>query len=152
MSENKLRSHRCVRDLDSSNLSTMESCSLGEVSWKKGDWILTTGDLATRCFLLTSGDVQIETTPPGRKETLLQTIHGGDVLGWSWFIPPYRWAFDARAATDVTAVALDAAKLREAADAEPRFGYALTKKMFFLVADRLQATRLQLMDLYGPRA
>jgi CRP-like cAMP-binding protein len=152
VSENKLRNHRCARDMDSSSLSTLESCSLGEVSWKKGEWILTTGDLATRCFLLTSGDVQIETTPPGRQATLLQTIRGGDVLGWSWFIPPYRWAFDARAATDVTAVALDSAKLREAADADPRFGYALAKKMFFLVADRLQATRLQLMDLYGPRA
>ena len=152
MSENKLRNHRCARDMDSSSLSTLESCSLGEVSWKKGEWILTTGDLATRCYLLTSGDVQIETTPPGRQATLLQTIRGGDVLGWSWFIPPYRWAFDARAATDVTAVALDSAKLREAADADPRFGYALAKKMFFLVADRLQATRLQLMDLYGPRA
>ena len=152
MSENKLRNHRCARDMDSSSLSTLESCSVGEVSWKKGEWILTTGDLATRCYLLTSGDVQIETTPPGRQATLLQTIHGGDVLGWSWLIPPYRWAFDARAATDVTAIALDSAKLREAADADPRFGYALAKKMFFLVADRLQATRLQLMDLYGPRA
>jgi CRP-like cAMP-binding protein len=152
MSENKLRNHRCARDMDSSSLSTLESCSLGEVSWNKGEWILTTGDLATRCYLLTSGDVRIETTPPGRQATLLQTIHGGDVLGWSWLIPPYRWAFDARAATDVTAVALDSAKLREAADADPRFGYALAKKMFFLVADRLQATRLQLMDLYGPRA
>jgi CRP-like cAMP-binding protein len=102
--------------------------------------------------LLLSGEVQVETTPPGRTPTLLQTIQGGDVLGWSWMIPPHRWAFDARAATEVTAIALDAAKLRDAAEADPRFGYALMKRMFTLVVDRLQATRLQLMDLYGPRA
>lgn len=152
MSENLLRTHRCARDLDSANLAVLESCSLGTVNWKKGDWILTTGDLATRCYLLLTGEVHIETTPPGRKPTLLQTIHGGDVLGWSWLIPPHRWAFDARAATDATAVALDAERLRAAADADHHFGYALVKKMFVLVADRLQATRLQLMDLYGPRA
>ena len=152
MYEEKLRNHRFARDMDSANLATLESCSLGESTWKKGEWILTTGDLATRCYLLTSGDVHIETTPPGRKSTLLQTIHGGDVLGWSWMIPPHRWAFDARAGSDVTAIALDAAKLREAAEADPRFGYALMKRLFVLVADRLQATRLQLMDLYGPRA
>jgi CRP-like cAMP-binding protein len=152
MSEQKLRNHHATRDLDGPNLAILESCSLGEITWKKGEWILTTGDLATRCYLLLSGEVQVETTPPGRAPTLLQTIQGGDVLGWSWMIPPHRWAFDARAATEVTAIALDAAKLRDAAEADPRFGYALMKRMFTLVADRLQATRLQLMDLYGPRA
>ena len=148
----RLRNHRVARDFDSASLSVLESCSLGEVTWKKGDCILATGDEATRCYLLTVGDVFIETTPPGRSATLLQTIHGGDVLGWSWVIPPYRWAFDACAATDVTAIALDAAKLLAAAEADPRFGYTLMKRLFTLVTDRLQATRLQLMDLYGPRA
>jgi CRP/FNR family transcriptional regulator, cyclic AMP receptor protein len=152
MPEVKLRNHLCARDLDSASLAALESCAVGEVSWKKGDWVLSTGDVATRCYLLFSGEVQIETTSPGRPPTQLQTIHGGDVLGWSWLIPPYRWAFDARATTDTTAIALDAEKLRAAADADPKFGYVLVKKMFFLVADRLQATRLQLMDLYGPRA
>ncbi|HEX5631177.1 MAG TPA: cyclic nucleotide-binding domain-containing protein [Acidimicrobiia bacterium] len=152
MSDEKLRSHRFTRDMDSTSVSTLASCSLGEVSWKKGEWILTTGDEAKRCYLLMSGDVHIETTSPGRPATELQTIHGGDLLGWSWLIPPYRWAFDARAATDVTAVALDAKKLRVAAESDCTFGYALLTRMFTLVSDRLQATRLQLMDLYGPRA
>ncbi len=152
MSDENLRSHRFARDMDSASVSTLASCSLGEVSWKKGEWILTTGDEAKRCYLLMSGDVHIETTSPGRTATELQTIHGGDLLGWSWLIPPYRWAFDARASTDVTAIALDAKKLRDAADADCLFGYALLTRMFTLVSDRLQATRLQLMDLYGPRA
>jgi CRP-like cAMP-binding protein len=148
----KLRNHRVARDFDSASLAVLETCSLGEVAWKKGECILTTGDEATRCYLLTSGDVSIQTTPPGRSATLLQTIHGGDLLGWSWVIPPYRWAFDAYAATDVTAIALDAGRLLTAAEADPRFGYTLMKRLFTLLTDRLQATRLQLMDLYGPRA
>jgi CRP-like cAMP-binding protein len=152
VSDDKLRNHRFARDMDSASVATLASCSLGEVSWKKGEWILTSGDEAKRCYLLLSGDVHIETTPPGRSATLLQTIHGGDLLGWSWLIAPYRWAFDARAATEVTAIALDAARLRAAAEADCSFGYALLCRMFTLVTDRLQATRLQLMDLYGPRA
>lgn len=151
MSDSKLRSHRCARDLESSNLAIMENCSLGEVSWKKGDWILTTGDLATRCYLLVSGEVQIETTSPGRHPTLLQTIQGGDVLGWSWLIPPYRWAFDATAVTRVRAVAIDAGRLRSAMVEDASFGYALLSRLLVAVADRLQATRLQLLDVYGPR-
>lgn len=152
MSEDALRNHRCARSMDAPSLSVLESCSLGETSWKHGEFLLTTGELATRCYLITSGDVAVETAPPGGARTTLQTLHGGDVLGWSWLIPPHRWSFDARALTDVRAVALDADKLRAAAESDPRFGYALVMRMFTLVVDRLQATRLQLMDLYGPRA
>lgn len=152
MSEDALRTHRCARSLDAASLNTLETCSLGEKSWKQGEYLLTTGEVAGRCFLITAGDVAVETTPPGGVRVTLQTLHGGDVLGWSWLIPPYRWAFDARALTDVRAVALDADRLRAAAEADPRFGYALLMKIFVLVTDRLQATRLQLMDLYGPRA
>lgn len=147
-----LRTHRCARSLDAASLNVLETCSLGERSWKQGELLLTTGEMAEQCFLITGGDVAVETTPPGGSRMTLQTLHGGDVLGWSWLIPPFRWAFDARAVTDVRAVVLDAARLRAAAESDPRFGYALLMRMFVLVTDRLQATRLQLMDLYGPRA
>ena len=37
----------------------------------------------------------------------IETIEAGEVLGWSWLFPPYRWHFDARALAPVRATAFD---------------------------------------------
>jgi len=46
-------------------------------------------------WLLSSGEVGLEIHVPGRGEVLVETIHSGSVLGWSWMFPPYRWRFGA---------------------------------------------------------
>lgn len=78
-------------------------------------------------------------------------LPAGEVLGWSWFYPPYRWHFDAQAITLTRAIAFDAHKLRELCDRDHTLGYALTKRFAYVLFERLQATRLQLLDVYGGR-
>ena len=76
---------------------------------------------------------------------------GGEVLGWSWLFPPYRWHFDARA---LEAVRADGARRRLPARqvrADPTLGYELMKRFAQVLIERLQATRLQLLDVYGRR-
>jgi CRP-like cAMP-binding protein len=70
------------------------------------------------------------------------------VLGWSWLIPPYEWHFGAVAIRETSAAKLDTGQLRRLADADPHFGYALTLTLFQACAQRLQATRARLLDLY----
>jgi CRP/FNR family cyclic AMP-dependent transcriptional regulator len=72
------------------------------------------------------------------------------VLGWSWLFEPYRWHFDALAQTDVTAVAFDALCLRGKCDSNHDLGYEMVKRFSQVIMDRLQATRLALLDLYSP--
>ena len=74
-----------------------------------------------------------------------------DVLGWSWLIPPYRWRFDARAIDLTRAIALDGKCLRGKCDQDPRLGYELLKRVAAIMAERLHATRLQMLDVYGAR-
>ena len=79
----------------------------------------------------------------------IETIEGGEVLGWSWLFPPYRTFFDARALNAVRALSLDGSCLRTKCEKDPAFGYELLKRFAGVVISRLEATRMQLLDLYG---
>ncbi len=46
----------------------------------------------------------------------------GDVLGWSWLVPPHHWQFAATTSGAVSAVRLETAQLRTCADADPAPG------------------------------
>ncbi len=50
---------------------------------------------------------------------------------------------------ETTATKLDTGQLRRLASEDPQFGYALALTMFQACAQRLQATRARLLDLYG---
>jgi hypothetical protein len=99
--------------------------------------------------LIRHGVVALEVNAPGRGPLLIQTLHDGEVVGWSWLFAPYRWQMDGRAVEPCSLVAFDGACLREKCDAEHELGYQLMSRFAANVIDRLQATRLQLLDVYG---
>jgi len=107
------------------------------------------GDPAGTFYLLTEGRVALQVQSSGRPPAVLETLGAGEVVGWSWLIPPYRWHFDAVAIEPVGALAVDGARLRAEMDADPVLGYALTARFIPVIVDRLQSTRLRLLDLYG---
>lgn len=150
-SNDVLRSHRFCKGVDDDFLMHLAACGPVERAWDAGRAILTSGGPADRLYLVVDGDLSIGLHAPGGPPAVIQTLGAGDVLGWSWLIPPYRWAFDATAVTRVRAVAIDAGRLRSAMVEDASFGYALLSRLLVAVADRLQATRLQLLDVYGPR-
>ncbi|HTT86555.1 MAG TPA: cyclic nucleotide-binding domain-containing protein, partial [Acidimicrobiales bacterium] len=114
-----------------------------------GRLLLAENDPADTLYLLRRGSVAIEIHAPGRGPITIETVGPGAVVGWSWLVPPYRWHFDARAATAVGAVALDGACLRSKSEEDPVLGYALMKRVAAVLVERLQMTRLRLLDLYG---
>jgi len=69
-------------------------------------------------------------------------------VGWSWLVPPYQWHFDMRAVSDVRAFSIDGRCLRNKCESDSCFGYQMMKRFSTLMAERLEATRLQLLDLY----
>jgi len=103
-------------------------------------------------FVIRRGRVAIEIDTPHQGPLVIETIAAGDIVGVSWLLPPYRWTFDARAVDATDVVAIDAACLRGKCDDDPALGYELFKRFAGLVRDRLHATRLQLVDLYGNHA
>ena len=80
---------------------------------------------------------------------MIETIEAGEVIGWSWLFPPYRWHFDARALTSVRATGFDGACLRAKCDDDPALGYDLMSRFAQVLIERLQWTRLRLLDVYG---
>ena len=119
------------------------------VVFDSGAHLFLEGDRADAFFAIRSGSVALEIAAPPRSALIVETLHSGDVLGWSWLFPPYRTQFDARAAEEVHAIAFDAACLRGKCEADNALGYELMRRFAALMTDRLQATRLRLLDVYG---
>jgi len=140
--------HAFFHDLPPEAVATVVGCAQN-VAFDAGQLLLAEGDAATTFYLLRRGQVAIEVHAPGRGGIVVQTLGPGSVVGWSWLVPPYRWSFDARATTDVGAVAIDGACLRAKAESQPAFGYVLLTRVSAVLLERLQATRTQLLDLYG---
>ncbi|MET7426332.1 cyclic nucleotide-binding domain-containing protein [Dactylosporangium sp. NPDC005555] len=107
---------------------------------------------AERFWLIRDGLVSLDTHLPGRGTVVVETIGPGQVLGWSWMFPPYRWHFGATADTSVLAISFDGAGIRAMCAAEPELGYELTRRFVEVVVERMQATRMRMLDLYRPPA
>lgn len=115
----------------------------------EGTWLFREGSPATEFHLVVSGRVAVSMHTPGAGEQVVDTVEACETVGWSWLVPPYRWFFDARAVTDVTAVTVDAVALRDRAEDDPAIGYALLRAVNAVMLARLQAARVRLADVYG---
>ncbi|HEV2583007.1 MAG TPA: cyclic nucleotide-binding domain-containing protein [Ktedonobacteraceae bacterium] len=111
-------------------------------------YIFREGEPASSFYIIRRGKVALEAAAAQRGSVVIQTIEEGEVLGWSWLFPPYRWHFDARTIEETRAIALDGVCLREKAEADHDFGYELVKRVALIMMERLQATRLQALDIY----
>lgn len=114
-----------------------------------GSYIYREGQAADRFFLVRHGRIALELRIPGKDPIIVDTVEAGEVTGWSWMVPPYTWAMDARATNLVRAISLDATCLRGKCDADPVVGYELYKRFIPIMGKRLHAARRQLLDVYG---
>jgi CRP-like cAMP-binding protein len=119
------------------------------VRFEAGEVLFREGDAADTFYVIRGGTVALETFAPGRGGMTIETIGAGEVVGWSWLFPPYRWQFDARALSQVRATALDGACLRGKCEDDPALGYDLMQRFAQVMIERLQWTRLRLLDVYG---
>jgi CRP-like cAMP-binding protein len=119
------------------------------MAFAPGELLLAEGDPADTLFLVRRGRVAIEIHAPNRGAIVVETVSPGAAVGWSWLFPPYRWQFDARAVGSVGAIAVDAACLRAKADTDDALGHQLVTRVAAVLLERLQATRIRLLDLYG---
>jgi len=136
------------RGLTDDRLDLIAGCAQNRV-FGAGEHLLREGEPADAFFAIRHGTVALETFVPQRGAVTIETLHGGDVLGWSWLVAPHRTVFDARALGVVRTVAFDGACLRGKCEQDPRLGYELMKRFAEVILERLQATRLRMLDVYG---
>jgi CRP/FNR family cyclic AMP-dependent transcriptional regulator len=119
------------------------------VRFDADQFLFRADDPADWLYLIRHGRVALEVVTPARGAVQFQTIGEGELVGLSWLLPPYRWGYDARAMELTRAIALDARCLRDKCEADHNLGYALLKRFLPVLVQRLQATRLQMLDVYG---
>jgi CRP/FNR family transcriptional regulator, cyclic AMP receptor protein len=134
--------------LSSPHLELIAGCGANE-RFAAGGRLFREGTPAERFFLIRKGAVALEIEAPGRGALVIETLHDGDVVGWSWLFEPHRWEFDARATVPTATVGFDGACLRGKCEEDHELGYQLMSRFAALLIERLQATRLQLLDVYG---
>jgi CRP/FNR family transcriptional regulator, cyclic AMP receptor protein len=137
--------------LEASQLELIGGCAWNE-HVEAGTRLLREGEPADRFFLIRRGAVALEIDAPGRGSLVLETLHDGEMVGWSWLFAPYRWQFDGRAIEACELVTFDGGCLRGKCEADHELGYQLMSRFASDLLARLQSTRLQLLDVYGHAA
>ena len=133
------------------SLSHTQRAALAGIStvetYESGHRLFDEGGVADRCWVVLSGCVVIDSTTPSSGRAALQSLGHGELVGWSWVVTPHRWHFVATVVTTTRALVVDTVRLRELADADPELGCLTALIMVRTLADRLQTTRIRLLDL-----
>ncbi|KVD88279.1 Crp/Fnr family transcriptional regulator [Burkholderia ubonensis] len=148
--ERILAEHPFFAGFDAQHLEIVQGCASNR-RCDAGQYVFREGEPADEFFLIRHGRIALEISSPGRKPVVIETIGVGEIVGASWLIPPYRWMFDARALELTRLIGIDAACLREKCECDHDFGYQMMKRFLPILAKRLHATRMQILDVYGKR-
>ena len=146
-----IREHPFCQGLDDAAIELMSGCARNE-HFAAGSLIARENQESNRLFLIRFGTAALEIHRPGHDPLIIETLEEGEILGWSWIVPPFRWAYDVRAVTLVRAIGVEAGCLRDKCDKDHSFGYEIYHRITRVMANRLAATRLRLVDLYAPPA
>jgi CRP/FNR family cyclic AMP-dependent transcriptional regulator len=146
--EGILAEHPFFSGLEPRYLQLAVGCA-SNVRFNAGEFVFQAGEEANHFYLIRAGRVGLEVFAPGRGSLAIETLETGDILGWSWLIPPYAWRFDARAVEMTRAIALDGKCLRAKCEEDHDLGYELLKRIAAILGQRLDATRFRLLDIYG---
>jgi CRP-like cAMP-binding protein len=136
-----------LRGLEPEDIDLMAGCGHNAV-FEAGAYLAREQEPADQFFVVREGKVALELHAP-TGPLLIETIGAGDLVGWSWLFPPYRWTYDVEAIDHTRVTVIETACLLDKCDSDSAFGYRVMKGFAQVVVDRLYATRLRLLDLYG---
>lgn len=105
---------------------------------------------AERFYLIQDGRITVGVPAIEGPSLEVQTLGPGEVLGWSWLIPPYRWNFRGRVIEAAEVVEFNGKAILDRCESDPAFGYPLMKRFAALMSERLEAARRKMMDEWNP--
>jgi len=145
-----LHRHPFVEEFKDEHIEKLSTLAK-EVEFKRDQVIFHEGDDFQDFYLIVRGRVALEIEAPDHTFRI-QTLADGDELGWSAILMGRGKHFQARALQDVKALGFNGPQLLGACREDGSFGFALMYRMLGVVSERLQATRLQVLDMYSPVA
>jgi CRP/FNR family cyclic AMP-dependent transcriptional regulator len=148
--EDLIREHPFFEMMDKKYLELISGCGKN-VHFNAGKYIAEENDPADTFYVLRKGMVRIEIKDASRGYIPIQTVCEGNIVGWTWIFPPYRWEYSVKVINDTSAIEMDGKCLRQKCEEDPALGYALMKRFALTMSERLKATRMQVIDVYGKR-
>ncbi len=146
--EEVLRGHPFFEGLEPQLARLVRGCARLQ-RFDPGQRLFREGEPAEHFYVLRRGRVALELSVPGHETLVFQTVDAGEIVGIAALVPPYRSLYDARAVARTVVIAIEARCIRDKCETDPRLGYELMKRLVPVLFQRLRATRLQLLDVYG---
>ncbi len=143
-----IETHPFFKGLDEPYLELVTGCA-SNVRFNAGEFIYRQDEEADTFYIIRQGKVSLEICQPGHEPMVLQTVSEGEILGWAWIVPPYHWKFDAQAVELTRTIAFDGKCLRNKCQEDHGLGYELLSRLLPVVGKTMDASRLQLMNVYG---
>ncbi len=142
--------HPFFAGIDDEHMGLVAGCARN-MRFRDGEFLFREGEEADTFYCLRTGEVALEIHSPHQGAIQIARRRAGDVVGWSWIVAPYRWYCDARAIGEVRALGFDAVCLRNKWETDKVFGFEMYRRFVPLMLASLQATRMQMLDVYGRR-
>lgn len=143
-----LRDHPFMRGLDDAFVEAIGE-GTRERNFATGAQVIREGDVANEMLLVVHGKVALEMIAPDRPRLSLLTVGPGELIGWSWLLPPHRWNVDGRALKPTLVLSTEASHLRKLMEADPSNAYAFMLRLLPVMNARLETARIQVMDIHG---
>ena len=140
--------HPFLRGLTRAQLVELADCAL-TARFQPGEVIFHEGEKADRFYLIDKGRIVLESAAGYGEMLIIETIGGGDLLGWSWMMPPYIWHFTARAIEPTEAIHFAGDMLRQYCHNDHSLGFDLHKRMSSVMIRRLQAARRRMLAMHA---
>lgn len=136
------------KNLNSDHLMFLFDCAQ-TVTLQEGDTLFRSGEEARKIYIVQEGKMAIEISSGEERVVTLQTLGKGEMIGWSWLIPPHYWRFDTKAIAPTELISLEGLRVRTKCKDDHEFGYTFMVGVAEILAQRLESTRIQLVDMYG---
>lgn len=117
--------------------------------FKAGQDIIGVGEPTERLYILKSGQVAVEIYVPHQGRCTIRTGSAGDMICWSALVEPHQSTAAVRARVDTEALGIKGVVLVEECHKDPELGFQLYRALTEVIAGRLNATRLQLVNVYA---
>lgn len=139
-----LRRYPYFAGIDDASLRQLAMSAEEKQNIPAGTRLFAEGEAANRLGIIVCGEVNIEYLLGNGEMRTVDTLVGGDLLGFSALIEPYLYTGFGTTTQPTDLVLLDARKLRELCRNDARLGYQLILEVAKMLAHRLEGARVQL--------
>lgn len=144
----QLRQFQFLQEIDDEHLGRLAAVAR-LVEFPADKVLYREGQAVSNIYLILSGSVSIEICAAGIGCRRIMTVSDGDLLGISPAVGQSRSTGTVRTLAPTKAIELNASQVLTLCEHNPRFGYEFMRQVAVAISQRLNATRLQLLDVFG---